>query len=181
MGKGPRTMRAAGLAILFLALAATCTAQQVSGLGGACAAGEYDAGVVSEQGQASDETNCQACANLVKDLFGGKGRVKGNGNCEKDCGECERPSPHPVHGSICWSAVSDNGDLDPLWVRNEDPDLGTVGGCVCRSDDNVCRGTQTVDGVTTWFCRQTGMRYKKGENGDCVAPGALTPGMSGLV
>ena len=95
----------------------------------ACAPGEFDAGVVNEQGQAEGgEPNCQSCSKLKLNLFGGKARVKGNGNCQKECGECERPSPHPEHGPVCWS-YSANGNEDPNWTRNEDPDIGTVGGC----------------------------------------------------
>merc|ERR1719460_3199762 len=96
----------------LLLLTAAAVAQETQSLGGACAAGEYDAGVVSEQGQASGGSNCLSCADLKLDLFGGRGRVKGNGNCEKACGECERPSPHPVHGAICWS-FSKDGAEDP--------------------------------------------------------------------
>merc|ERR1712086_845797 len=109
--------------------------QDVANLQGSsgCADGEYDAGSVEVAGEEDSGPNCKACSDLAPTLFGGKGRPKGNGNCERECGECERPTPHPVH--------------------------------------NVCRGTAVVDGVATWFCRQIGMRFHKGENGDCEAPG----------
>ena len=53
---------------------------------------------------------------------------QGNGHCERECGECERPTPHPVHGPICWGTTR-NGIEDPNWIRNDNPDDAPVGSC----------------------------------------------------
>merc|ERR1711907_167682 len=92
-------------AAAFVLVATVVVAQDVSNLGGSgCPEGSYDAGSVVEQGQDANSggPNCQSCDELGPMHFGGKGRSKGNGNCEAECNECERPSPHPTYGTICW-------------------------------------------------------------------------------
>merc|ERR1712028_232638 len=124
---------------------------------GACGEGQYDAGSVEVAGEDDSAANCKPCTDLAPTLFGGKGRPKGNGNCERECGECERPTPHPTHGPICWGTMRD-GVADLAWMRNDNPDDAPVGSCVCKQTDDVCRGTAVIDGVATWFCRQIGQR-----------------------